>query len=63
FTFPGVIHCDAGLQGHWMVGCSNAKQFSSVVMRTQEDKIVNMHFSLTTPIIQNNIVISIYGRD
>ncbi|MES2200161.1 MAG: cyclic nucleotide-binding domain-containing protein [Chlamydiota bacterium] len=60
YIYPGAIHCDTALQGNWLIGCANAKKSSSVVMRTQEDKMVTLHFT-SSSLIQKNVFISIYG--
>ena len=61
YTYPGVIHCDAGLQGNWLIGCVNANNSSSAVIRTENDKIIPIHF-ISASLAQKNIFISIYPK-
>lgn len=61
YTYPGVIHCDACLQGNWLIGCVNGKDSSSAAIRTRNNKIVPIHFK-EAPLIQKTIFISIYPK-
>lgn len=45
FTRRGVIHCDAGLVGeNWVVGYSTAREFSTVLLRNQQDERIQLVF-------------------
>jgi len=46
YTCKGVIHCDAGLIGEWMVGYDNAHTYSTALIRTDAGMMVDVNFSL-----------------
>jgi hypothetical protein len=58
YTYPGVIHCSTALKGNWLIGCTNTKKASSVSLRTDTNKILDIAFVLSS-LIQNNIFITI----
>jgi hypothetical protein len=47
YTANGVIHCDAGLKGSWIVGYANAKDFSTVLLKDPNNAMVQVEFACT----------------
>lgn len=44
YTCRGMIHCDAGLTGAWIVGYTNTHNFSTVVFRTGGTEMTQIKF-------------------
>ncbi len=61
YTYPGAIHCDVGLQGNWLIGCTHAKKSFSAVVKTNKDQIVNIHFT-SEHLAQKSIFITIHPK-